>query len=145
MLPLVTRVQKSFQGWLQPGFEPFRFDSTPTGSRPSPPNAPANGSASDGRLSFPSLAAANKLVNSVLAENASMVAEVVEGRVRKARLNKWFTSPTGSEAFTDRPWDPGASIGFRETFGAAVVVFRNPNVTKGYSIITAFPFFDIEE
>jgi hypothetical protein len=73
-----------------------------------------------------------------------MVAEVVEGRVRKARLNKWFTSPTGSEAFTDRPWDPGASIGFRETFGAAVVVFRNPNVTKGYSIITAVPFFDIE-
>jgi phage portal protein BeeE len=26
VLPLVTRVQKSFQGWLQPGFEPFRFD-----------------------------------------------------------------------------------------------------------------------
>ncbi|MEK4035633.1 phage portal protein [Methylocystis sp. IM2] len=26
VLPLVTRVQKSFQGWLQPGFAPFRFD-----------------------------------------------------------------------------------------------------------------------
>jgi HK97 family phage portal protein len=26
VLPLVTRVQKSFQAWLQPGFTPFRFD-----------------------------------------------------------------------------------------------------------------------
>jgi hypothetical protein len=24
--PLVTRLQKSFQAWLQPGFAPFRFD-----------------------------------------------------------------------------------------------------------------------
>ncbi|HEY8161301.1 MAG: hypothetical protein ACR650_04405 [Methylocystis sp.] len=26
MLPLVTRVQKSFQAWLAPGYGPFRFD-----------------------------------------------------------------------------------------------------------------------
>ena len=26
MLPLVARVQKSFEAWLQPGFGPFRFD-----------------------------------------------------------------------------------------------------------------------
>ncbi|MGJ0510409.1 MAG: hypothetical protein ACR652_25465 [Methylocystis sp.] len=26
MLPLVTRVQKSFQAWLRPGFGDFRFD-----------------------------------------------------------------------------------------------------------------------
>ena len=26
VLPLVSRVQKSFQAWLAPGFEPFRFD-----------------------------------------------------------------------------------------------------------------------
>ena len=26
MIPLVVRLQKSFQAWAQPGFEPFRFD-----------------------------------------------------------------------------------------------------------------------
>jgi len=26
VLPLVARIQKSFQAWLQPGYEPFRFD-----------------------------------------------------------------------------------------------------------------------
>jgi phage portal protein BeeE len=26
VLPLVARVQKSFQAWLRPGFGPFRFD-----------------------------------------------------------------------------------------------------------------------
>ena len=46
VLPLVARVQKSFQAWLQPGFGPFASTITPTVSKPWRANAPPNGSAS---------------------------------------------------------------------------------------------------
>ncbi|MGJ0510410.1 MAG: RNase A-like domain-containing protein [Methylocystis sp.] len=95
---------------------------------------------------FSSLGAANKLINSVLAEHRSLVEQVISGASRKQiRLNKWFASPTGFEAFTDRPWDPSAPIAIRDTYGAAVVIVKNPNTERGFSIVTAFPFFDIKE
>jgi hypothetical protein len=93
--------------------------------------------------SFPSLDAANKLVNSTLAQSQSIVDTVVNGQILgPKRINAIFGSPTGREAYTNRPWDSSASIFFRDTFGAAVVIIRNQKVKKGYSVITAFPFFD---
>jgi len=49
--------------------------------------------------SFPSLGAANKLVNSTLAQNASVVDDVVSGKTRGAAIETWFKSPTGYESY----------------------------------------------
>ena len=50
---------------------------------------------------FPSLEAANKLINSVLAENRALVDQVIQGPPKSsAMLAKRFKSPTGFEAFT---------------------------------------------
>lgn len=92
---------------------------------------------------FPSLDAANKLVRAVLAENVQLLQDVIDGKIiEPIRLNQLFSSPTGREAYALRPWDISAPIFFRDTFGAAVIVVYNRKARDGYSIITAFPFFD---
>jgi len=81
--------------------------------------------------------------NSTIARNRSAVDAVVNGEIwRPKRIDAIFASPTGREAYTNRPWDPAAPISFRDTFGVAIVIIRNLKVKKGYSVVTAFPFFD---
>ncbi len=93
--------------------------------------------------SFPSLEAANKLTNSVIARNRSIIEAVVNGEIfGPKRIDAFFGSPTGREAYLLRPLDPSVSILFRDTYGAAVVVVRTRKSKKGFSIITAFPIFD---
>jgi hypothetical protein len=92
---------------------------------------------------FSSLEAANKLVNSVISQNSAIVEAVVSGRIKGAKqISAFFDSPTGREAYALRPWDPSASISMRDTFGAAVIIFRNSATPRGFSILTAFPLFD---
>lgn len=91
---------------------------------------------------FFSLEAANKLVNSTLAQKQDVVDQVARGEIgirRNIPVDARFGSPTGREAFTERPWDPSASIDFRETFGVGVFIRHNPRSIKGFSIISAFP------
>jgi len=93
--------------------------------------------------SFPSIEAANKLINSVLAKNASAVEEVISGRVtRSVLLKSSFDSPTGREAYVLTPWKRNAPVFFRNTRGAAVLITQDKKAKKGYSIITAFPVFE---
>jgi hypothetical protein len=92
--------------------------------------------------SFTSLEAANKLVNSTLSQNRSIVEAVIKGQIGKARIQSIFRSETGIEAYTDKPWDPSAPITIRDTFGVAVIILRNIKSPRGFSIVTAFPFSD---
>lgn len=93
--------------------------------------------------SFSSVEAANKLINSVLAKNASIVEDVISGRItRSVLLKAFFDPPTGREAYVLTPWKRNASVFFRNTHGAAVLITQDKKAKKGYSVITAFPVFD---
>ncbi len=91
---------------------------------------------------FPSVEAANKLVNSILSRNLQIVTEVAAGRIGRAALRAMFGSPTGREAYTVDSWKRNAPIFFRVTYGAAVVIIHDKRKPKGYSVLTAFPIFD---
>jgi hypothetical protein len=86
--------------------------------------------------SFPSLEAANKLVNSTIARNPDKVDKVVNGLSAKEDLDAVFGSPTGSEAYaaTER-----SQPYIRETYGVRVVIVRDQRSEKGDRVETAFP------
>ena len=86
--------------------------------------------------SFPSLAAANKLVNSTLAQNASIVEDVATGKVEAATIESWFKSPTGYESYKQR-FESQATI--RDTFGVRVRLKHDSRSIRGFRIFTAFP------
>ncbi len=84
--------------------------------------------------SFPSIHAANKLVNSVIARNFRTVEDVISGRItRRIRFDASFESATGREAYSLDPWKRNATIFFRDTFGGDVPV----NVEKGGAALLA--------
>jgi hypothetical protein len=86
--------------------------------------------------SFPSLEAANKLVNSTLAQNQDTIALVAAGLLPRAELDAQFDSPTGYEAFLRT----GNSTPYiRPTYGVRVVIVPDPSSAKGYRVDTAFP------
>ncbi|MBB5050558.1 hypothetical protein HNQ36_000506 [Afipia massiliensis] len=86
--------------------------------------------------SFPSLEAANKLVNSVIAKDAETVARVANGLLPRATLDAEFSAPTGYEAYarTER-----SQPYIRDTYGVRVVIVPDRSVSKGFRIETAFP------
>jgi hypothetical protein len=86
--------------------------------------------------SFPSLEAANKLVNSTIARNPDKVDKVVNGLSGREDLDAVFGSPTGSEAYaaTER-----SQPYIRKTYGVRVVIVPDRRSEKGYRVETAFP------
>lgn len=86
--------------------------------------------------SFPSLEAANKLVNATIARNSDKVDKVVNGLSGKENLDTVFGSPTGSEAYAasahSQPY-------IRETYGVRVVIVPDRTSAKRYRVETAFP------
>jgi hypothetical protein len=86
--------------------------------------------------SFPSLEAANKLVNSTLAQNMAKVDLVATGASPREQLDAQFSSPTGYESYarTER-----SQAYIRDTNGVRVIIVRDRNSAKGYRIDTAFP------
>ena len=86
--------------------------------------------------SFPSLEAANKLVNSTLAENQDQVDLVTSGVSPREQLDAEFGSPTGYEAYagTER-----STPYIRDTYGVRVIIVPDRNSAKGYRVDTAFP------
>lgn len=86
--------------------------------------------------SFSSLEAANKLVNSTVAQNQDTVALVAAGLLPRAELDAQFASPTGYEAFLRT----GVSAAYiRPTYGVRVIVVPDPTSARGYRVHTAFP------
>ena len=86
--------------------------------------------------SFPSVGAAEKLVNSTLSSNAAEVNRVATGQVPEAFVKVEFGAPTGIEAFRE---SPRQSPYIRDTFSVGVYIKHDPASPKGYSVITAYP------
>jgi hypothetical protein len=85
---------------------------------------------------FPSLGAANKLVNSALSQNTNVVDDVISGRRSHAVLEAWFKTPTGKEAFAPKF---NSSTVIRDTYGVRVLIKRDRESTRGFRIFTAYP------
>ncbi len=86
--------------------------------------------------SFSNIHAANSLVNEVLTRSASTVDEVIAGKKGYALLSAWFDRPTGYESYRKRFHD---KVIIRDTVGVTVIIRRAPKLSKGYSILTAYP------
>jgi hypothetical protein len=86
--------------------------------------------------SFPSLEAANKLVNATLSQNPEKVDLVVNGSLPIAVLEAEFGSPTGYEAYArserSQPY-------MRETYSVRVIIVRDPSSDRKFRVLTAFP------
>jgi hypothetical protein len=86
--------------------------------------------------SFSSLEAANKLVNSTLAENRTTVDLVIRGILARATVISHFGSVTGVEVVVKNVRSVPI---FRETYGAGAVVVHDPSSDRGFRVLTAFP------
>jgi hypothetical protein len=86
--------------------------------------------------SFTSLESANRLVNSTIAQNQTIVDEVARGEQGRAFLSSRFSSRTGYEAYLStyhsQPF-------MQDTYGVGVVILRDPRAEKGFRAQTAFP------
>jgi HK97 family phage portal protein len=89
--------------------------------------------------SFPSLQAANKLVNSTVSENQAVVDRVANGEIgviKPIAIDAWFDAPTGYESYAPR-YNSRPEI--RDTYGVRVVLIHDKKRKRRFSIITAFP------
>lgn len=86
--------------------------------------------------SFTSLASANRLVNSTLALNQSIVLNVARGIEPDAYIVAQFGAPTGREAFrssiTSKPY-------IRTTTWVGVYIVHDPRFPSGFRVQTAYP------
>lgn len=87
--------------------------------------------------SFTSLAAANRLVRSTLAQNSQLLEDFASGKTARVRvtISKRFSSPTGYEAYSRGLQKPR----IRTTFGLTVVLVYDASAPKKYRVLTAFP------
>jgi phage portal protein BeeE len=97
-------------------------------------NAPSSNT--DTASSFPSLAAANKLVNSTLSDNTDKVDSVASGKVGSDVVEARFGSATGYEAY--KPSQNAQPV-MRDDYGVRVVIRRDPASANGFNVVTAFP------
>lgn len=87
--------------------------------------------------SFVSRDSANDLVNQVLREYKPEVDRVTAGEAPGATLNKRFGYPTGKEA----AWLSLSETPFiRKTYEVRVIIRYAPGSSRGYRVLTAFPF-----
>lgn len=86
--------------------------------------------------SFPSVQAAQKLINSTLSQNPLTVSMVANGLLPKELVTATFPSKTGIEAF--RP-SSTAQPYIRDTYGVGVVIQFDPKSSKGFRVLTAYP------
>lgn len=80
--------------------------------------------------------AANKLVNSTLARNRPIVDGVANGTLSERRVDAYFASMTGFEAYASTV---RSQPRFQETYGVGVYIRRDPVAKNGYHVITAYP------
>jgi hypothetical protein len=86
--------------------------------------------------SFPSVGAADRLVNSTLDQNRAIVDQVANGTLPGAVVSARFGSVTGIEAVAP---NARSQPYLRETYGVGVFIVHNRLSTRGYNVLTAFP------
>lgn len=86
--------------------------------------------------SFPSLAAATKLVNATLARNRAVMEKVAAGKMQDAFVTASFSSQTGIEAFKPSPY---AQPYLRPTYGVGVYIIHDRRRPNGFRVQTAYP------
>lgn len=86
--------------------------------------------------SFPSMEAANKLVNSTIAQNPDKIDRVLRGASPREVLDAQFGAPTGYEAYGR---NARSQVTIRDTYGVRVVVVPDSRSPRGYRVDSAFP------
>lgn len=87
--------------------------------------------------SFPSLSAANKLVRSTLSRNEAIVSRVADGDVRgRVEVRARFRSRVGRIASVRGLKKSPPRV--REARSVVVIIRHDPNIQRGYRVITAF-------
>ena len=90
--------------------------------------------------SFQSLESANKLVNSTISQNQSVIdgflAESGWFARNQVELDAQFKRPTVYEAYAK---NPDSQPFIRDTYGVTVRIARDPSIPKGYFVISAWP------
>ena len=86
--------------------------------------------------SFPSLEAANKLVNSTLAQNQAIVDQVARGSLSRAFVTAQFDARTGLEAYAP---SPRAQPYVRDTYGVGVEIRADRSSSRGFRVHSAYP------
>lgn len=85
---------------------------------------------------FPSLDAANRLVNATIARNRDQVADVANGVAPFAQIESGNETPTGTEAFApslrSQPY-------IRDTYATRVIVVPDRSSERGWRVVTAYP------
>ena len=86
--------------------------------------------------SFSSINSANNLVSSTLAQNASTVDAVANGDLLSTKIQGFFSSPTGNEAFAS---NAVSSPYIRDTYSVTAILKHDDRLSNGFYILTAFP------
>lgn len=86
--------------------------------------------------SFSSMEAANKLVNSTIAQNPDKIDRIIRGVSPKEELDASFAAPTGYEAYGR---NARSQVVIRDTYGVRVVVVPSSSSPRGYRVDSAFP------
>ncbi|WP_442754701.1 RNase A-like domain-containing protein [Methylocystis sp. JAN1] len=90
--------------------------------------------------SFLSLTSAEKLINSTIAANRAIIEQLVSGALgegKTIRIDRFFNSITGKEAFAPSPRGEPEILATR---WVAVVLRHDRRSPRGFKLITAFPF-----
>jgi Bacterial CdiA-CT RNAse A domain len=85
---------------------------------------------------FPSVEAAEKLVNLSISRNQDAVDRILSGTSQQEYIEEMFPSPTGREAY--RKSDQSQPY-MRDTYGVALWLGRDPSSPNGYIVRTAYP------
>jgi Bacterial CdiA-CT RNAse A domain len=85
---------------------------------------------------FPSVEAADKLVNAALARNDAAITRILSGKSDQEYIEEIVLAPTGREAY--RKTDRSAPY-VRETYGVAMWIGPDPTSPNGYLVRTAYP------
>jgi hypothetical protein len=87
--------------------------------------------------SFTTLNSAGALVNSTISEHTKDIDEFIKGNDFRKVLESRFNVPTGYEAYAA---SPNSSFEIRPTYWVRVVLLRDRNRARGYTVLTAFPY-----
>ncbi|NOT71320.1 MAG: hypothetical protein HOP09_08605 [Hyphomicrobium sp.] len=86
--------------------------------------------------SYPSIEAATKLTNAILAQNLDKVGRVVSGELKRDFIVGVFSSATGVEAYARNVREQPR---IRVTTGVGISIVHDPRSKNGFTVISSYP------